>query len=91
MRDIFISNINKTPNNKLVEKSSTDPFIRFFGFNTIPHSFVKNREEDIFNFMYRHTFGRPRELVLLGKRIFEMEGDERRFDTIRRKINYVKR
>jgi hypothetical protein len=89
LRQIFINNIQRTEGIKLVNQLEKNPFIKFCGIEKIPHSFVPNYNEDVFDFIYRHTFGRPRELVLIGKRIFEMHPDDRNIKSIRGKVNRV--
>jgi len=89
LRQIFVNNIQKTESNKQVNHLERNPFRKFLGVEIIPHSFVPEYKEDIFNFIYRHTFGRPRELVLVGKRLYEMPAETRNIKTIREKVNRV--
>lgn len=72
--DIFRRNIDATPLTHLFQPSGTDPFTRFLGCVTLPHRFATNpdgspREEATFDYLYRHTLGRPRDIVLIGDRL----------------------
>ncbi len=87
LKQIFIINIEKTEKSKLFTPNEQNPFVRFIGFDKIPHFFVPHFIEDIFDFMYRHTFGRPRELVLIGRRINDIKIEDRNIKSIREKVN----
>jgi hypothetical protein len=87
LRQIFIINIEKTEKSKLYSPYENDPFIRFIGLNKISHPFILDEEEDIFDFIYRQTFGRPREIVRMGRLIYEMDVKNRKMDYLIEKTN----
>ena len=74
IRQIFEKNISMMNEEDLVAPSGKNPIERFIGFDEIPHRFALDeneepRKEDVFDFIYRHTYGRPREIVLMGLEI----------------------
>ncbi len=74
LRDIFIRNINKTATRDLVKPKAKEALVRFLGFDEIEHRFVRNeygrkRKENVFDFILRHSFRRPREIVAIGASI----------------------
>ena len=82
VRDILIKNINLTSPEKLIAPKSKNPFERLLGFNEIPHRFAlddhrKLKIEQVFSYMYRHTFGRPREIVEMGKSLVDVDREYR--------------
>ena len=83
IEDIFLQNIAATPKDQLARPGADDPAARFLGFGSIPHRFVKMsdgepRLEKAFDFIYRHTFGRPREIVQMGAQIRDRLPRDRR-------------
>lgn len=87
LEQIFIFNIERTEKSKLVSPGDSNPYIRFVGFARMPHIFVINKDEDFFEFIYRHTFGRPRELVRMGNLIYNSSPEDRTIINLREKIN----
>lgn len=78
IKQIFINNIELMKPGHLVAPNAESPIKRFLGFDEMPHPRARDenqmpRVEDAFEFIYRHTFGRPREIVMLGKFLFEDE------------------
>ncbi|MFD2937866.1 toll/interleukin-1 receptor domain-containing protein [Spirosoma flavum] len=76
IQDIFHQNIILTPNEDLISPNNASLVGKLIGNDKITHKFVENIfgnkiEEPFFDFIYRHTYGRPREIVLMGKRIIE--------------------
>src|ERR1044072_1812683 len=75
IREIFKQNIGITDPELMARPDAVDPIERFIGFSSMNHRFVMDdgqpRREDTFDFIFRHTFGRPREIVLIGGRIAE--------------------
>lgn len=75
LREIFENNINHTPAKDLHSFTSDKPLERFFGFVEMEHPKAKSpdgipRSEDVFKFLVRHTFGRPREIIQLGRILY---------------------
>jgi len=80
LREIFITNILLMTKNELVDPNAQDPIQRMLGFTTMSHRIATNihgelRSETAFDFIYRHTFGNPREIVQQGKAIFELTSE----------------
>ncbi len=97
IKKIFEQNISITNKENLARPKATDLIERFVGFSKMNHRFAKDaygnpRQEDTFDFIFRHTFGRPREIVLMGSQIVaripvsERENDER---AVRELVNEV--
>lgn len=59
----------------------------FFGFNTITYE-DKQEIEEVFEYVYRHTFGRPRDFIQICKNVSTREPARRKeLDTIKNVIN----
>lgn len=76
LKEIFERNINSTPKKHLKYPNSNSPWKRFFGFEIMPHPTVRSEDGDalsehVFDFIYRHTFGRPREIVMMGRNVYD--------------------
>lgn len=81
VRKIFLMNINGTDENLLCKSNTT--LGKLTGHAKIQHRFIENNQgvkqnEDIFSFIYRHTFGRPREIVEMGNSIINRYNPEER-------------
>ncbi|MCL2843123.1 MAG: DUF4062 domain-containing protein [Oscillospiraceae bacterium] len=64
----------------------------FFGFEKIPHAHIKNEdgspvEENLFDYLYRHSLRRPCDLMLLCKNLYLRNPKELTVKTIRRVVN----
>lgn len=76
IKKIYELNINLMREEHYIDKDAKEYSERFVGFNLMPHPFAKDkkgkkRAESTFDFLYRHTLGRPREIVYMGRHIFE--------------------
>ncbi|HEV7736647.1 MAG TPA: hypothetical protein VGO47_04650, partial [Chlamydiales bacterium] len=95
IQEIFEQNIAITEKQKLARADAVDSIERFVGFSKMDHRFVRDngrpRKEETFDFIYRHTFGRPREIVLMGSKIEEISPRERNRDNeaVREVVNSV--
>lgn len=94
IKEIFIKNIRETRPERLSNPSDKDHIKRFIGFSSYQHHFVKDDKdnpvnEDIFDCIYRHTFGRPREIVRMGQEIFNLDVELRTVEKIHETINTV--
>ena len=74
LRKIFSKNIRLMATHNLVSTHANSELKKFLGFDRIEHSFVidengSRETEGVFDFILRHTFGRPREIVEMGRRI----------------------
>ena len=72
---IFEKRIEYTKD-KLINKKAPTPIEQFLGFTSMPHQFAKdesgqNRTEQAFDFLHRHSYGRPREIIRFGKSLVE--------------------
>lgn len=78
IKDIFIKNIELIPKDALVFKTGKTPLEKFLGFDTnMKHRFAVDyqnnpREESAFDFLFRHTYERPREIVMMGRKLHEL-------------------
>ncbi len=77
IREIFEKNIQLIEPAELFDRHASTLIGRFLGFDRLPHRFAVDmqgagRTESIFDFIYRHTYGRPREIVLIGKQIHDL-------------------
>ncbi len=94
LENIFNQNIESMNLEDIFPNNET-PIKKFVGYDKITHSFVENSsgdriEESVFGFIYRHTFGRPREIMEIGKTISEkFSPSERTPDNIRSIVNEV--
>lgn len=75
IRKIFEKNILMMDNAEKVDNKNDNLLFSFLGVKKILHPVVrtakgKQVKEDVFNFIYRHTMGRPRELVLVGHYLY---------------------
>jgi TIR domain len=93
LRDIFHKNIKLIPNELLHSPGAADPLVAFLGTNTIKHRYVfdvdgKEKIEDIFDFIYRHTFGRPRDIMVVGQGLTDISPPSgRNSETIGQKVS----
>lgn len=76
IKKIYELNIGLMKKEHYIDKDAKEHSERFVGFNLMPHPFAKDkngkkRTESTFDFLYRHTLGRPREIVYMGRHIFE--------------------
>lgn len=76
IKEIFELNIKLQEDEDILNYPKGNTLIeKFLGFEIMPHLFAKDKlkkkkNEFAFDFFYRHTFGRPRELVFLGNKIY---------------------
>lgn len=91
IQEIFENTIRLTSKDSLKNPRSGDPIEAFLGFKTLPHKFVKvdsaPRIEDVFDFIYRHTFERPRDIVSMGKELCGIPPAERTVEVVREIVN----
>lgn len=93
IKQIFIQNINQTSPEYLCKGRSGLAMLT--GYDTVEHRFIEDSngakvEEDLFSFIYRHTYARPREIVEMGKEIISLlEPGERSFEDVHRVVNLV--
>ena len=90
LKEIFIKNIKSMGKGDLVNSVDieTKPIYSFLGLeeNKITNTQVGNKKEDIFDYIYRHTLKRPRDLMIIGAELTKITAKDRTEKTIRTKI-----
>jgi len=102
IKEIFEKNIQLIKSADLTDRFAQTPTARFLGFDEFPHRFAESpdgtrRIEKVFDFIYRHTYGRPREIVFMGARLgyltvtpeYKEATDEERHEQVRAIVNQV--
>lgn len=94
LRDMFFDNIRRMPSVDLVSPNSASPLAQLLGYTRIEHPFVQTSDgrsvaEDVFSYILRHTFKRPRELMVIGQAIARCSPDDRTPERIREIVNSV--
>src|SRR5262245_8838155 len=79
LREIFLSNIRREKEKNLCApvQLRTDPIVAFLGRSSVTHSYT-GEEEHLFDYIYRHTLQRPRDLMTLGQKLSDLPPEERR-------------
>ncbi len=75
LEKIFINNIRSEDEENLFypDEIIRNPFSAFFGLKEITNTLQNvKKNEDIFTYIYRHTFGRPRDLMWIGGAISQL-------------------
>jgi|GEM_PF-4654464 len=80
LKDIFENNIKKDNPAHFIKKDS-DPIAAFVGTDFVKHGLVEECEK-IFDYIYRHTLRRPRDLMEIGGAISRCKTIERDPSTI---------
>ena len=92
LEEIFKTNILQTASPRLSYPESDNLFQKFLGIQYLPHISVKYSsgeavQEHLFNYIYRHTFGRPREIVGMGEGLSKLSMKRRDLPNIRECVN----
>src|SRR5262245_7646155 len=79
LREIFVNNIRhlKTDRMVLADRLRSDPLEAFLGRTRVTHTYTRE-DEDVFDYVCRHTLLRPRDLMTIGERLGAMRPEERR-------------
>jgi hypothetical protein len=79
LREIFLNNVRLLKSDTMVnpERLRTDPLEAFLGQTKITDAYTRE-EEGSFEFIYRHTLLRPRDLMTIGQRLAALPPHERR-------------
>ena len=79
LREIFVNNIRLVKSDMLVhpERMRTDPLNAFIGRTTVTDTYTRDQEE-VFEYICRHTLLRPRDLMTVGERLAALRPEERR-------------
>lgn len=82
LKDIFIKNIMKANVDNLAKPQSikSNPMIAFFGADQVRHGIVADTE-DVFDYIFRHTLQRPRDLMEIGGEISRCRPFARNLET----------
>ena len=74
LQEIFTKNILLLQQHRLAEPNAPDPIARFVGSQntTIVHPYTGKREP-FFDFVVRHSLGRPRDLMAMGEAISKID------------------
>lgn len=78
MKEMFQKYVLQENDENLVHPSKkiTDAQLAFFGINTVSYDELEDTE-DVFDYIYRHTFGRPRDFIQICKSISNLELSQR--------------
>lgn len=79
LKKIFVLNIENESKDRLVkpEVLTDDPIYSFCGVKTVTHGYVEDQTEETFDYIYRHTLQRPRDLMVIGRQISFVPCEER--------------
>jgi len=79
LREIFVNNIRLVKSDMLAtpDRLRTDPLDAFLGRTTVVDTYTRD-EEEIFEYICRHTLLRPRDLMTIGERLAALRPEERR-------------
>jgi len=79
LREIFLNNVRLLKSDTMVkpERLRADPLEAFLGQTTVTDAYTRE-EEGSFEFIYRHTLLRPRDLMTIGQRLAALPPYERR-------------
>jgi len=79
LRQIFINNIlrERKSNLAIPERAGDAPIEAFVGRTTTLHGFT-GLDEEVFNYIERHTLRRPRDFMSVGQKLTALEPEERR-------------
>lgn len=83
-KEIFTKNVRLTSPEDLAVPNASDPMLALFGpsYKDLKHRFV-DQAESAFDFVLRHTFYRPRDLMMIGQAIAALAPQDRSADRIR--------
>ncbi|MDE5889165.1 MAG: DUF4062 domain-containing protein, partial [Bacilli bacterium] len=72
--DMFYSYIARETDENLLfpNERLSNPERAFLGIDKIRHQYIKQVEEQAFDYIYRHTFGRPRDLMHICSNLYPL-------------------
>ena len=78
LREIFINNIRLMKSDMMArpDRWRTDPLEAFVGRTAVSDTYTRE-EEEVFEYICRHTLLRPRDLMSIGERLSALRPDER--------------
>ena len=79
LREIFVNNVRMVRSDRMVQpdRVRSHPLEAFFGRSSVGDLYT-HEEEDVFEYICRHTLLRPRDLMTIGERLSALRPDERR-------------
>ena len=79
LREIFVNNVRQVKAERMVHPGRVrqNPISAFFGRASVTDTYTLE-EEDVFEYLCRHTLLRPRDLMTMGERLAALRPDERR-------------
>lgn len=88
LREIFLNNIRKEKDRNLAQPSRlrADPIEAFLGITHVTHG-ATGQHEDVFEYIYRHTLQRPRDLMTIGQKLSDIAPAERSEQSVKRAVN----
>ena len=88
LREIFVNNVRREKDRNFVDPTSlrADPIAAFLGITHVTHSFT-GQQESVFDYIYRHTLRRPRDLMTIGQKLSDITPKERNEATIKTAVN----
>lgn len=97
IKEIFTKNIMLMAREDLFFPNDADKIRAFTGYSKIPHKFIEDedgskKQEDFFDFIYRHTYARPREIVVMGRELSKLKKEDmmvpEKVGTLVNKVSY---
>jgi class 3 adenylate cyclase len=78
LREIFVNNVRLLKSDRMVrpERLRADPLEAFLGRSRVTHTYTRE-DEDVFDYVCRHTLLRPRDLMTIGERLGALRPEER--------------
>ena len=91
IQDIFILNIKKESDDRLVFPTlkNSKPILSFLGIDMFTSRYVEGKSETAFDYLYRHTFQRPRDLMLIGREISQISPPQRSVEKLQELVNAI--
>lgn len=88
LHEIFVNNIRKEKDRNLVRPQvvRTEPLTAFLGFQEVTHAYT-GQQEDVLQYVCRHTLRRPRDLMTIGQRLADIRPPERNEHTLKVAVN----
>ena len=79
LREIFLNNVRLVKADRMVlpALASSQPLEAFLGRTSVTDTYTRG-DEDVFEYVCRHTLLRPRDLMTIGDRLVSLRPDERR-------------
>src|SRR5712692_480489 len=78
LREIFVNNVRLLKADRMVrpDRLRADPLQAFLGRTQVTHTYTRE-DEEVFDYVCRHTLLRPRDLMTIGERLAALRPEER--------------